>query len=191
MVKVLGIMGSPRFGGNTDLLLDSALAGAEEGGAEIEKIFICDLHITPCMECMACDITGECVQADDMRSLYPKLIEADRLFFASPIFFMGISAQAKALIDRCQCLWVRKYRFKQIIGKGRAHRKGFFMSVGGTPNPEKFMGAVKCVRAFFATLDITYEEELMIADVDEKGAIEQHPTALADARRIGKEVVME
>ena len=99
MVKVLGIMGSPRFGGNSDLLLDSALAGAGEGGAEIEKITICDLNIAPCKECLACDITGECVQADDMRSLYPKLVEADRLFLASPIFFMGISAQIKALID--------------------------------------------------------------------------------------------
>lgn len=191
MVKVLGIMGSPRFGGNTDLLLDSALAGAEEGGAEVEKVLLCDLHLSPCKECLACDITGECVQADDMRQIYPKLIEADRLFFASPIFFMGISAQAKALIDRCQCIWVRKFRFKETIGKGREHRKGFFISVGGTKNPDKFIGAVKCVKAFFATLDVAYEKELLIADVDEKGAIESHPTALADARRMGKEIVTE
>lgn len=191
MVKVLGIMGSPRFGGNSDMLLDSALEGAEEGGAEIEKIMLCDLHIAPCKECLACDITGDCAQADDMRLLYPKLIEADRLYLASPIFFMGISAQTKALIDRCQSIWVRKYRFKQTIGKGREHRKGFFMSVGGTKNPEKFIGAVKCARAFFATLDFVYEKELLIGDVDEKGAIEMHPNALADARRMGKEMVIE
>jgi multimeric flavodoxin WrbA len=190
-MKVLGIMGSPRFGGNSDLLLDSALAGAEEGGAEIEKITLCDLFIAPCKECLACDITGECVQADDMRLIYPKLIEADRLFLASPIFFMGISAQTKALIDRCQCIWVRKFRLKQTMGKGREQRKGFFMSVGGTKKPEKFTGAVKCVRAFFATLDFVYEKELLIADVDEKGAIEEHPTALADARRISREMVSE
>ena len=190
-MKVLGIMGSPRFGGNSDLLLDSALAGAEEGGAKIEKIMLCDLHIAPCKECLACDITGECVQADDMRSLYPKLVEADRLFLASPIFFMGISAQTKALIDRCQCMWVRKYRFKQTIGKGREHRKGFFMSVSGTQNPEKFMGAVKCVKAFFATLDFVYEKELLIGGVDEKGAIEKHPNALIDARHIGREMASE
>ncbi|UCF08946.1 MAG: flavodoxin family protein [Thermoplasmata archaeon] len=189
MTQVLGIMCSPRFGGNSDILLDSALKGAEEGGAQIEKISLCDLHIAPCKECLACDISGECVQADDMRLLYPKLIEADRLFLASPIFFMGISAQAKAMIDRCQCIWVRRYKMKQTIGRGREHRKGFFLSVGGTKNPEKFSGAVKCVKAFFATLDVTYEKELLIADVDEKGAIERHPSALADARRMGKEIL--
>jgi multimeric flavodoxin WrbA len=190
-MKVLSIMGSPRLDGNSDTLLESALKGAQEGGAETEKIILCDLHIAPCKECAACDITGECVQADDMRSIYPKLIEADRLFLASPIFFMGISAQAKALIDRCQCIWVRKYKFKEIIGKGREHRKGFFMSVGGSKNPEKFVGAVNCVRAFFATLDFTYETELLVAGVDEKGAIENHPTALKDAMRMGREIVGE
>lgn len=189
MMKVLGISGSPRIGGNSDIMLDSALEGAKNSGVDVEKIRLCELDISPCTECHGCDENGECIVEDDMQMLYPKLIEADRLYLASPIFFMGISAQTKAAIDRCQCIWVRKYKMNQTIGKGREHRKGFFMSVGGSKNPEKFIGAVKCVRAFFATLDITYEKELLIAGVDEKGAVKEHPSALEDARRLGEEIV--
>ena len=191
MIKILGIMGSPRYGGNSDLLLDNALKGAKESGAEIEKIRLCDLNISPCSECHGCDDTGECIQNDDMQLIYPKIIKADRLFLASPIFFMGISAQTKAMIDRCQCIWVRRYKLKQTIGKGREFRKGFFISVGGSKNPEKFIGAVKTVKAFFTSLDFTYEKELLIAGVDEKGAIANHPTALDEARKIGGEIVKE
>ncbi|UCE72884.1 MAG: flavodoxin family protein [Methanomassiliicoccales archaeon] len=191
MMKVLGISGSPRLGGNSDLLLESALKGAKEAGAEVEKIRICELNISPCTECHGCDETGECIQEDDMQMLYPKPMEADRLFLASPIFFMGISAQLKAMIDRCQCIWVRKYKLNQTIGKGREHRKGFFMSVGGSKNPEKFVGAVKVVRSFFATLDITYEKELLVTGVDDKGAIKNHPSALKEALKIGGDMVSE
>ncbi len=189
MLKVLGIMGSPRYGGNTDLLLDSALKGAEDDGVETEKIRLCDLRISPCKACHGCDKTGECIQKDDMQSIYPKLIEADRLFLSSPIFFMGISAQTKAMIDRCQCIWIRRYRLNLTIGKGREFRKGFFLSVGGSGDPGNFIGAVKTVKAFFATLDFTYEKELLIAGVDEKGAIARRPTALDDAMKLGREMV--
>jgi multimeric flavodoxin WrbA len=190
-LKVLGILGSPRYGGNTDKLLESALSGAEEKGSQIEKIRLCDLSISPCLECHGCDDTGECIQADDMLLLYQKLEEADRLILASPIFFMGVTAQTKALIDRCQSIWVKKYRMKQTIGRGREHRKGFFISVGGSKNLEKFIGAVTTVKAFFATLDFTYAEELLVAGVDEMGAIENHPTAMKEAKEIGERIVSE
>ncbi len=182
-------MGSPRYGGNSDMLLDSALKGAEEGGANIQKVRVCDISMSPCIECHGCDDKGKCIVGDGMQNLYPKLVDVDRLFLASPIFFMGLSAQTKAMIDRCQCIWVRKYVLKQTIGKGRENRKGFFIAVGGSKNPDKFIGAEKTVRAFFATLDFTYEKELFIAGVDEMGKILKHPTALDDARRIGRELV--
>ncbi len=191
MLKVLGIAGSPRSGGNTDTLLDYALKGAKEGDCEVEKIRVCELLISPCKECHGCDETGECIVMDDMQIVYPKLIEADRLFFASPLFFLGISAQAKALIDRCQCIWVRRYVLGKTIGKGREFRKGFFISVGGSANPEKFMGSVKTTKSFFATLDFTYEKEILVPGMDEKDAIHQHPTALKEAMIIGRDLVRE
>lgn len=171
------------------MLLDAALNAAQEKGEEVEKVRLCELDFEACRECHGCDKTGECTVDDDMQKIYPKLIEADRIFLASPIFFMGVSAQTKAMIDRCQCIWVRKYKLNQTIGKGREHRKGLFMAVGGSSNTEKFIAPIKVIRAVFATLDVTYEKELLVAGVDEKGAISKHPSALEDARRIGGEIV--
>lgn len=188
-MKVLGILGSPRLNGNSEMLLDAALNAAQEKGAEVEKLRLCELDFEACRECHGCDKTGECIVEDDMQKIYPKLIEADRIFLATPIFFMGVSAQTKAMIDRCQCIWVRKYRLNQTIGNGREHRKGFFMAVGGSSNPEKFIAPVKVVGAFFATLDVTYDKELLVTGVDEKGAIMGHPSALEEAKKVAKEVV--
>jgi multimeric flavodoxin WrbA len=185
-MKVLGILGSPRENGNSEALLDAALEGAKEAGAEIEKIRLTDLDYEPCRECHGCDDTGLCIVEDDMEKLYPKLIECDRLILASPVFFMGISAQTKAMIDRCQCLWVRKYRMKQKIGKGRDHRKGFLIVVGGSPNPEKFIAPVKVSRAFFATLDVDYDNEILITGVDAKGDINKHPSKIDETREKGR-----
>ena len=190
-MKVLGILGSPRLKGNSEIMLDAALDGARENGAEIEKIRLCELDYEACRECHGCDKTGECIVEDDMQKIYPKLIECDRLFLASPIFFMGISAQTKAMIDRCQCIWVRKYKLKQTIGKGRELRKGFFMAVGGSPNPEKFIAPVKVVRAFFATLDMTYDKELLVAGVDGKGEIVKHATKIETAKEHGSSITKE
>ena len=100
-MKVLGIMGSPRIKGNTDLLLDEALKGAQSQGAEVEKIVVDKLKIAPCREYYGCLRDGNCVIRDDMDDIYPKLLEADGIIVASPIFFYGLTAQLKALIDRC------------------------------------------------------------------------------------------
>ena len=104
-MNVLGIYGSPRKGGNSDQLLDKTLEGAESKGADISRIHACDLKINGCRECGGCDKTGICVVKDDMQSVYPLLEKADIIFLASPIFFYGIPAQAKALIDRSQACW--------------------------------------------------------------------------------------
>jgi len=108
-MKVLGVMGSPRIVGNTDLLLDAALNGARSEGAEAEKIIIDKLNISPCREYYGCLKDGNCVIRDDMDSLYPKLLEADCIVIASPMFFYGVTAQLKAVIDRSQALWARKH----------------------------------------------------------------------------------
>ena len=98
-MNVLGIYGSPRKKGNTDQLLDRALEGAQSAGAQISKIYARDLNISGCIECGGCDKTGKCVVEDDMQSVYPLLEQADVVFLASPIFFYGVTAQAKLLIE--------------------------------------------------------------------------------------------
>ena len=146
-MKVLGIMGSPRIKGNADLLLDEALNGAKSQGAEVEKLVVDKLKISPCKEYLGCFRDGNCVIRDDMDAIYPKLLEADLLILASPMFFYGVSAQAKALIDRCQALWARKHVLKQNLPDGG--RKGAFIAVGATRGKRLFEGATLTVKYFF------------------------------------------
>ena len=183
-MRILGIMGSPRLGGNTDLLLDAALNGAQSQGAEVEKLVIDKLNISPCREHYGCLEDGHCVIRDDMDAVYPKLLAADVIVVASPMFFYGITAQLKALIDRCQALWARKHVLKQSWpGAGR---KGAFIAVGATKGEKLFDGSIATVRYFFKTIGVEYAEELLIRGVDQKGDIQQHPSALKDAFELGQ-----
>lgn len=183
-MKILGIMGSPRIGGNTDLLLDAALDGARSQGAEVEKIVVDRLNISPCREYYGCLKDGNCVIRDDMDILYPKLLEADGIIVASPMFFYGLTSQIKALIDRSQALWARRHVLKQDLpGAGR---KGAFIAVGATKGERLFDGSVLTVKYFFKTVGVEYTGELLVHGVDQVGDIEKHPSALEDALKLGR-----
>jgi multimeric flavodoxin WrbA len=186
-LKVLGIMGSPRIKGNTDLLLEEALKGAKSQGAEVEKIVVDKLKIAPCKEYLGCFKDGNCVIRDDMDDIYPKLLGADVVIIASPMFFYGVSSQAKALIDRCQALWARKHILKQSLPNGG--RKGAFIAVGATKGKRLFEGAILTVKYFFEAIGVEYADELLIRGVDARGEIKEHPIALSDAFELGKRVV--
>jgi len=189
-LKALGIFGSPRKGGNTDILLEEALKGAEKEGAEAERLRITDFTITPCKECHGCDQTGNCVILDDMQKIYPKLLEADIIILASPIFFYGVTAWAKALIDRSQAFWARKYLLKDpSSGKEGKKRKGFFISVGATKGERVFEGAILSVKYFFDVLNAEYVGELVFKEVEGKGDILKHPEALQQAFEAGRRLV--
>ena len=183
-MKVLGIMGSPRIRGNTDLLLDEALKGARNHGAQVEKIIVDKLKVSPCREYYGCLRDGDCVIRDDMDGIYSKLLDSDAVIVASPIFFYGLTAQLKALIDRCQALWARKYILKQDLpGSGR---KGVFIAVGATRGKKLFDGAILTVKYFFEAIGVKYVDELLVTGVDKRGEIREHPTALSDAFELGK-----
>ncbi len=189
-MKVLGILGSPRKGGNTELLLEEALKGAEAEGAEVERLRLTDYNIIPCKECLACYKDGNCIILDDMAKIYPKLLEADIILLASPIFFYGVTAWAKALIDRCQALWARKYQLKDpSYGKEGRKRKGFFISVGGTKGQKTFEGAILTAKYFFDVLNAEYAGELVLREVDAKGDVLKHPQALQQAFEAGRKLV--
>ena len=188
-MKVLGIMGSPRRKSNTEILLDKALEGAREAGAEVEKVLVSKLKISPCLEIYACLKDGNCAIKDDMQLLYQKLLEADHVVFASPMFFYGITSQAKAIIDRCQALWVGRH----VLGMGKEDnrvRKGVLISVGATQGKKLFDGAVLTVKYFFDAIGVKYSGDLLVRGIDKKGQIEEHPAALEDAFLLGKELVL-
>jgi multimeric flavodoxin WrbA len=191
-MKVLGLFGSPRKEGNTELLLEEALKGATMEGAEVERIHLSDLNIIPCKECLNCFGKGECIILDDMQEIYPKLLEADIIIFASPIFFYGITAWAKALVDRCQALWARKYVLKnRSLGKEGKRSKGFFISVGGTKGQRVFEGAILTVKYFFDVLNADYVGELVFRGIDAKGDILKQPDAMQQAFEAGKRWVSD
>jgi len=188
-LRVLGIMGSPRIKGNTDLLLDEALKGAQSQGAEVEKIIVDELKIAPCREYYGCLRDGNCVIRDDMDGIYPKLLEADGVIVASPMFFYGLTSQVKALIDRCQALWVGRYILKQ--NPPDAARKGAFIAVGATRGKRLFDGSILTVKYFFQSIGVKYVEELLVWGVDKRGEIREHPTALSDAFELGKRLAQK
>jgi multimeric flavodoxin WrbA len=183
-LRVTGIMGSPRIKGNTDQLLDEALKGAAANGAEIEKIIVDKLNIAPCREYYGCLESGICDIRDDMDEVYPKLMSSDVIIIASPMFFYGLTAQLKALIDRGQAIWARKYVLKQAPPK--SGRKGAFIGVGATKGDQLFQGSILTIKYFFKALDIEYVDELLVRGVDFKDDMKTHPTALADAFELGK-----
>lgn len=100
MVLVLGIVGSPRKGGNTEFIVENALKSAREAGAETEILLLSENHVEPCKACGACGETGECVIRDDFMHVFNRMTEADGIIMASPSYFESMTPQMKALIDR-------------------------------------------------------------------------------------------
>lgn len=112
--KVLILSGSPRKGGNSDLLCDEFLRGAKESGHEAEKIFLRGKKIGYCTGCYYCgNHDGVCAIKDDMKEIIDKLMVADVIVLASPVYFYSIDAQMKAVIDRCLAVW-RKLKNKEM-----------------------------------------------------------------------------
>ncbi len=185
MVKLLAIQGSPRRGGNTDILLGEAVRGAREAGAQVQRVDLRDLTISPCMELYHCKEAGVCSIQDDMVPLYRAMDGCHRVILASPIFFYSVTATTKAFIDRCQAGWARRYIVKQRISSP-VERRGAFLAVGATRGKRLFDGAKLTVKYFFDAIDVVYADELLVRGVDDKGEILQHPEYLQAARDLGR-----
>jgi len=195
-IKVLAFAGSPRRGGNSETLLDWVLdAMKKEGDVEIEKIALTEADVHPCKGCNACEVLNKCVQRDGMDILHDKIIEADCMVLAAPIYCMGICSQAKALIDRFQVFRSRKFVLKLPVvpPERKGKRLGVFLSTAGQDWDHVFNGAVPSVKCFYHVVEIRDADihYLMINNVDEKGAILNHPSAKADAERLGRDVIRE
>ena len=190
-MKVLGIYGSPRKGGNSDLLLDALLEAAKEAGAETRAVYARDLSISGCRECGGCDKTGKCVVKDDMQDLYPVLREADAIVTSGPIFFYNFPAQLKALIDRTQAMWSDR-----LLKKGQGPSvpyesgTGYAIGVGATRGKNLFEGCELTCKYFYDAMDMEYGGGIFFRRVEEKGAILKHEDAMAQARALGRKIVL-
>ncbi len=136
--KVLIISGSPRKGGNSDLLCDKFLEGAFEAGHQVEKIFLADKKITFCNGCYYCaEHKGVCVYKDDMTAIIAKMMSADVIVLASPVYFYTISGQMKTLIDRTVA------RYTEISGK-----EFYYIITAADTEKKNMKRAIECFRGF-------------------------------------------
>jgi len=192
--KVLAFATSPRRHGNSETLLDWVLASmAGEPDVAIEKVALDEVTVHPCRGCNACEVLNKCVQRDDMDMLHDKIVGADCVIFASPIYCLGICAEGKALVDRAQVFRSRKYVLKlpvvppERIGK----RLGVFIASAGQNWDIVFDGAKMSIRCFFHVTEIKNKDilYLLVRGVDKAGEVETHPTARDEARAMGKAAV--
>jgi multimeric flavodoxin WrbA len=189
-INVLGISTSPRRNGNSDLLIRKALSGAESTGANVEYLNLNDFKINPCTECNSCYKTGRCILKDDYEQVLEKILHADRLIFATPIFFMSICAQAKILIDRGQCLWSEKYILKRENINSSRDCRAMVIATGGSKSKKQYECARYIFKTYFDCLNVKYICGLFVGKVDESGAIEKHPKALEEAYRLGSTLAL-
>ena len=186
----LGLQGSPRKKGNSDLLLTEFMAAlSRDHGARTQIIQVPGRHIEPCKELTVCEKKGICPIDDDMsREIYALLRQADIIVAASPVFFYNVSAQLKALIDRCQTLWARRYMLK-LKDPGHNVRRGFLLAVGATKGKQLFDGFHLTAKYFYDALAARYAGSLTYRGVEGRGAIMQHPTMPMDVTRMAAELV--
>lgn len=181
-MRVLGIVCSPRKGGNTEILVEEVLAAVREAGARTELFLVAGKNISGCDGCGSCFQTGACRIKDDMQTLYKQMEAADAIVFGSPVYFNSVTAQAKAIIDRTfMYLGDRKLKGKvaapvlavRRVGAGqtRAQLYSYFMAQGMVP----VWGAIGYGRAK--------------GDVRKGNGGNIGFTALEEARAAGKDVV--
>ena len=171
------------------MLLRQALAGAESAGGEVACVRLADCSIGACIECNACYATGLCRVQDDYQQLLKEILGADRLIFATPIFFMSVCAQAKMLIDRGQCLWAHKYVLKKQLLPAEHDRRAMVIAVGGSKSKKQFESIRLTMMSYFDSLEVSYVSNLFVNKIDGPGEIQRHPSALNEAYRLGKELV--
>jgi multimeric flavodoxin WrbA len=191
-MKVLGIYGSPRKGGNSDVMLDQVLEAAEQTGAETGRVYCRKLkNLSGCLECGGCDDTGNCVVDDDMTGIYPLLQEADAIVLSAPVFFYNIPAQAKALVDRSQACWAAR-----LLNKTKDERKsfdsgkGWLIGVGATKGANLFSGMELTAKYFYDAMDMSYEGAILVWGVEKKGGIKDQAEYMQEARDLGKKIVI-
>lgn len=177
-MKILGIVCSPRSGGNTEILVRKALESAEKEGAEVEAWSVAGKDLKPCDHCLSCIKTGQCHIKDDMQALYPKMIEADGIILGSPVYFWSITAQAKTVIDRTYALRRPTNRLEGKVGGA--------IAVAGRRGQVE---ALTVINNFFLGKGMIPAGLGVDGRGSEKGDIEKDERAMTGAADLGRRIV--
>lgn len=193
-MNILGIVCSPRPGGNTSILMETALASAVDHGADVEMLIITDKILAPCDGCESCAKTRKCRIDDDMQEIYVKMLMADGIIFGTPVYFWNMSSQAKMLVDRTFALYHGRRLRNKVAGviavAGRAGATNTFTTFHDFFNIHRMVSVS-------GALGYLYEEEIgpdergggVIAYAMRKGDVRQDTGALAQAKALGKAMV--
>lgn len=181
---IVAVYGSPRKCGNTDILMDAFLEPLKQC-SDIERFYLRDLVLKPCIACGGCERTGVCIFRDDIWNIYEKIDSIKAIIISSPVFFGSLTAQVKAFIDRAQAFWARKY----LLGREDPlpGRKGFFICAGAIDTDKYFLNSRAIVQTHMKILDIKYSGDLFFSGVDKKGDIIEKTGALDAAGLAGTE----
>lgn len=175
--KVLILSGSPRKGGNSDILCDEFAKGARKAGHTVEKIRVAEKNIGYCRACYACRDTGVCAIKDDMADVMQKIIDADVLVLASPVYFYSIDAQLKTLIDRTVAHWT------EVTDK-----EFYYIVTAADGEKEAAETTVACFRGYAECVEGAKEMGIIYGmGVYEKGEV-RNTAATSDAYEMGKRV---
>ena len=173
-MKILALIGSPRKGGNTDILVDQILKGSKTKGHTAVKLYLYKYRITPCMDCRSCKKGDHvCTMKDGMQQIYPKMMGADLIVFGTPIYYYGPTGQMKLLVDR-----MRPYGATGLKGK-----KGIIVA----PSAEgaKCCGPlIKMFRLSFDYLGVEFAGKIL-GTAYEKGEILQDKQEMKKAYQLG------
>lgn len=175
--KVLILSGSPRKNGNSDILCDEFMKGAAEAGHQVEKIRVSEKKVGYCRACYACKGTGVCAIKDDMAEILQKMIDADVLVLASPVYFYSVDAQLKAVIDRSVARW-QEVKNKEL----------YYIMTAADGEVESMETTLACFRGYADCISGAKEMGVIYGTgVYEKGEINA-TKAMVDAYEMGKNV---
>lgn len=185
----LGLLGSPRKNGNTAYLLKTFLEELEKHGVQTQTVDVPRMNIEPCKGCAYCETHGYCVTRDDdmTRIIYPLLRKADIIIAATPIFFYSATAQLKALIDRSQALWSRRYKFN-LLDPFSKYRRGFLLALGATKGKNLFEGVELTAKYFFDAVNASFEGSLTYRHIENPGDMKSHSTVMDDVKAAAKDL---
>ncbi len=191
MSKIIGIVGSARKKGNTDLLVDKVLSGAEACGVEIEKIYLSDLQFQGCIGCEGCLRTRRCVLKDDMQTLYEKLNAAHGWVLGSPTYFYNVSALMKMFIDRLYVYEVFDVSDRSVwLSPAEVLGAKYAVTVAVCEQKDEAdMGFTsEAMRLALQAVGVRSVENLKVLHLFQKGEALRHETLLQNAYNAGEKL---
>jgi multimeric flavodoxin WrbA len=182
--RVLALVGSPRVGGNTDVLVDELLRGAQDAGAVTDKVYLGQCTMGPCHACDACADTGICIQRDDMDDVLARMTQSDVWVFGTPVYWWGASAQFKLFLDRWYAPW-QTADTKRIFD----NRKAALVVAMGDSNPATADPTLGMFKRALAYVGIDIAATVLAPGMHSLGEVATHKELMKTAYEAGRTAV--